>query len=86
MFVHIILAKQTAESIERFERAVRMHPQVLECFAIIGNADYHLKIDASNIDQYEALRESILSRLPGVRSIKVNVPIRRIAIRAEPAR
>jgi hypothetical protein len=38
--IRITLDKQTEEYLNRFEAAVRMHPEIIECYLMTGDADY----------------------------------------------
>lgn len=76
--VRITLDKQTEDYLNRFEDAVRMHPEIAECYLMTGDADYILRATASNVGAYEQIHKEILSRLPGVTRINSSFAIRSV--------
>jgi DNA-binding Lrp family transcriptional regulator len=77
---HITLDKQTGEHLDRFEQAVRMHPEIVECFLMTGDADYILRVVADSMADYEQLHKEVLSRLPGVSRIQSRIAIRSVMV------
>lgn len=76
--VRITLDKQTEEFLNKFEAAVRRHPEIVECFLMTGNEDYILRVVAPSNVAYEAIHKEILSRLPGVARIHSSLAIRSV--------
>lgn len=76
--VRITLDKQTEDYLNRFEAAVRRHPEIVECFLMTGNEDYILRVAAPGNVAYEAIHKDILSRLPGVARIHSSFAIRSV--------
>ncbi|HEY4546239.1 MAG TPA: Lrp/AsnC family transcriptional regulator [Pedomonas sp.] len=76
--VRITLDKQTEDYLNRFEAAVRRHPEIVECFLMTGNEDYILRVVAPGNVAYEAIHKDILSRLPGVARIHSSFAIRSV--------
>lgn len=76
--IQITLEKQTEEYLNRFEAAVRRHPEIKECYLMTGDADYWLRAEAENAAAYETIHKEILSRLPGVARIHSAFSIRSI--------
>lgn len=76
--VRITLEKQTEDFLNRFEQAVRQHPEIVECFLMTGDADYILRAVARSTADYEAIHKDILSRLPGVVRIHSSFAIRTV--------
>ena len=76
--VRITLEKQTEEQLNRFEEAVRRHPEIVECFLMTGDEDYILRTSATSPAAYEAIHKEILSRLPGVARIHSSFAIRSV--------
>ena len=46
--VRISLERQTEAYLNRFEEAVRQHPEIEECFLMTGDADYLLRASAAS--------------------------------------
>ena len=76
--VQITLERQTEEFLNRFEAAVRKHPEIQECYLMTGDADYVLRAEAQNAAAYEVIHKDILSRLPGVSRIHSSFAIRSV--------
>lgn len=83
--VRITLDRQTEEFLNRFEEAVRRHPEVQECYLMTGDADYILRVEAENAASYEVIHKEILSRLPGVARIHSSFAIRTVLLSKAPA-
>ena len=76
--VRVTLEKQTEEYLERFEEAVRRHPEIVECFLMTGDEDYILRTAATTPSDYERIHKEIVSRLPGVARIHSSFAIRTV--------
>lgn len=76
--VRITLDKQTEDYLNRFEEAVRRHPEIAECFLMTGDADYILRATAPSTAAYEQIHKEVLSRLPGVARIHSSFAIRSV--------
>ena len=76
--VRITLDKQTEDYLNRFEQAVRMHPEIAECYLMTGDVDYILRATAASTTAYEQIHKEILSRLPGVARINSSFAIRSV--------
>ncbi|WP_050928175.1 Lrp/AsnC family transcriptional regulator [Aestuariivita boseongensis] len=76
--VHVQLTRHAPDKIVDFIRAVEASPEVEECYATTGQADYHLRVLTRDIDAYNRFLESFLFRLPAVSSAQTNVVLRTI--------
>lgn len=76
--VRITLERQTEAYLNRFEEAVRQHPEIEECFLMTGDADYLLRTSAASAAAYEGIHKNILSRLPGVERIHSSLAMRSV--------
>jgi Lrp/AsnC family transcriptional regulator len=54
---------------DAFRTAIADIPEVLECYVLMGQVDFLLRIVTRDIESYERLFFERLSRLPGVREI-----------------
>ena len=77
-FVEITLTSQSREAMDRFEQAVADFDDILECHLMSGNADYILRIAARDVEEFDQIHRSCLSRLPGVSSMRSSFAIRTI--------
>jgi len=78
VLVQITLSSQQSDSLEEFEKAVKLYDEILECWLLAGQADYVLRIMAKDIDDYNRIHRHCLSRLPGVASMQTSFSLRRI--------
>lgn len=69
VFASVSLEDHTEDAVTGFARIVDTHPEILECHALSGSADYILKIRVSDVEEYEAFMTHALLRSPHVRSV-----------------
>lgn len=87
VIVNITLERQTEDYLNRFEAAVRKHPEIQECFLMTGGSDYLLKVEVANAGEFERIHKEILSTMPGVLRIHSSFSIRDVlATRAKASR
>lgn len=77
-FVEITLTSQSREAMDRFEAAVGDFGDILECHLMSGNADYLLRVAATDLAHYDTIHRDCLARLPGVSSMRSSFAIRSI--------
>ena len=75
VFAHVSLATQGREALVRFEQAVGKHPEILECYTMLGETDFMLRIVARDIKAYEAFFLDHLSRFPGVAAVRSSIAL-----------
>lgn len=78
VFVHVTLARHAAGNVARFEEAVRGHPEVLECHATTGDADFLLKVVAADIRGYDRFLEDFLFALAGIAQVRSAITLREV--------
>lgn len=66
VFCFIRLKHHDKESMEAFENAARIHPNVLQCYTMSGEQDYMLRVVTASIKDYEKLVKNDLLSLPSV--------------------
>jgi len=76
--VHVHLTRHDPEKLVEFIRAIEGNALVQECYATTGQADYHLRILAPDLDVYNHFLEQFLFRLPAVASAQTNMVLRTI--------
>lgn len=76
--VHVSLARHEQKNVDHFVREVRKHPEVLECFATSGEADFHLRVVVENIDAYNTFLDDFIFKLPGVSQVRSNIVLKEI--------
>lgn len=67
IFAHIKLSAHGKRTLPDFDDAIRRFPEVLECYTLMGETDYILKIVVPSVEAYEKFFRDKLSQLPAVR-------------------
>ena len=70
VFVEVLLDKTTPDVFERFSRAIRLAPEVLECHMVAGGFDYLVKARVADMTAYRRFLGESLLALPGVRETR----------------
>ena len=74
----VSLARHEEKNVEKFVQEVMRHPEVLECFATSGEADFHLRVVVEDMDAYNAFLDDFIFRLPGVSQVRSNIVMKEI--------
>lgn len=69
VFALIKLTAVGRSNLSDFAREISEFPEVLECYVVMGNSDFLLRIVASNVQAYEHFMFEKLSQVPGVQEI-----------------
>ena len=77
-FTRVWLTGQDEATVEPFTKAIRRLPNVVECHLMAGDCDFLLRILAANIEAYRQFQIDSLNSLPGVQSVKTEIPMQRI--------
>ncbi|MCZ8132341.1 MAG: Lrp/AsnC family transcriptional regulator [Steroidobacteraceae bacterium] len=73
VFAHVKLSAHGRDNLARFDQAIRKHPEVLECYTLMGDWDFLLRIVARDIKGYEAFFLDHLSKIAGVQSVSSSI-------------
>ena len=76
----VSLARHEQKNVENFIREVGRHPEVLECFATSGEADFHLRVVVEDMDAYNKFLDDFIFRLPGVSQVRSNIVLKEIKV------
>jgi len=76
----VTLARHKKQHVEDFIREVKRHPEVLECFATSGEADFHLRVVVEDMDAYNAFLDDFIFRLPGVSQVRSDIVLKEIKV------
>ena len=76
--VHVSLERHEQKNVDHFIREVSRHPEVLECFATSGEADFHLRVVVENMDAYNRFLDDFVFKLPGVSQVRSNIVLKEI--------
>ncbi len=78
VFVQVTLEKQVEAALELFESAVLARPEVMECYLMTGDADYHLRVVVADLPAYERFLMVHLTRVPGIANIRSSFALKQV--------
>ncbi|HQS15611.1 Lrp/AsnC family transcriptional regulator [Reyranella sp.] len=82
--VRITLDSQSDEALTAFEAGVLDCPSVVRCFLMSGSDDYVVIVLARDIEDFERIHRTELSRLPRVARLESSFALREVVNRAVP--
>lgn len=77
-FVHVTLDRHGTVRGDGFEQAVADLPEVLECFAVAGEADYVMRVVSHDLTSFSEFMMKHLLRIPGVTNVKSNISLKKV--------
>ncbi|MDJ0978126.1 MAG: Lrp/AsnC family transcriptional regulator [Erythrobacter sp.] len=78
VFAQVKLSAHGRAHLSEFEEAIAEIPEVIECYVLMGNVDFMLRIVTRDIEAYEQLFFERLSRLPGVQEVNSAIALSEI--------
>ncbi|MBI5261549.1 MAG: Lrp/AsnC family transcriptional regulator [Bradyrhizobium sp.] len=84
VLVRISLESQSDEALKAFEAEVVKSPSVVRCFLMSGTDDYILIVAARDIEDFERIHRTELSRLPRVARVQSSFALREVVNRTVP--
>ncbi|MCX7174680.1 MAG: Lrp/AsnC family transcriptional regulator [Proteobacteria bacterium] len=78
VFTNVSLERHGMNQSDAFDEGVRKLDEVLECYAVTGEADYMLRVLVPDLASLSEFMMHKLLRLPGVSSVKSNVVLQEI--------
>jgi Lrp/AsnC family transcriptional regulator len=78
IFAQVKLSAVGRANLSDFAEAIRTFPEVLECYVLMGQMDFLLRIVKENIEEYERFFFEKLSQLPGIQEINSIVALSEI--------
>ncbi|MZR13650.1 winged helix-turn-helix transcriptional regulator [Maritimibacter sp. DP07] len=76
--VQVQLNRHDPEEVSQLIRAIEARPEVQECYATTGEADYHMRVVCEDIATYNAFLEDFLFRQVAVRAAQTNVVLKNV--------
>ncbi|MBT8087276.1 MAG: Lrp/AsnC family transcriptional regulator [Gammaproteobacteria bacterium] len=73
VFAHVKLTSHGRSNLSAFAEAVRSYPEVMECYVLLGQVDFLLRIVAADIKAYEQFFFEKLSQLPGIQEVTSSI-------------
>lgn len=78
VFMMVTLLRHSKDSAAEFEDAVKSCPEVLQCYAVTGNADFVLRVVIPSMSAYDRFLNDKIFTLPGVSQVKSNFALREV--------
>lgn len=69
VLVAVALKRHDEATLQRFARAVQEIDEIMECYAIAGDRDFHLRVVVPDVAAYDRLLKAKLVHLPGAASV-----------------
>ena len=73
VFAHVKLTSHGRSNLAEFSDAVQEFPEVLDCYVVLGNVDFLLRIVTQDIKAYEQFFFEKLSQLPGIQEVNSSI-------------
>ena len=80
-FVRVRLSRQNDRNLAAFEKAIADFPEVMECYLMTGDADYHLRILVDSLTAFEDFLRYKLTRIAGVSQVTSSFGLRPVVYR-----
>ena len=74
----VSLERHSTEGTEKFHAAMRALPQIMDCVAVTGEADFILRIVATDLKSYSQFLLDNVMPLQGVRQVRSSIVLRSI--------
>jgi Lrp/AsnC family leucine-responsive transcriptional regulator len=68
--VQVTLNDHSEKTVEAFEAAIRSRAEVVACYAMTGDMDFLLHVQATNLASFSEFAMKALLRMPGVRGTR----------------
>lgn len=78
VFAQVKLNAHGRQHLEEFSDAIRGFPEVLECYVLMGQVDFLLRIVTADIEAYERFFFEKLSRVAGIQEVNSIVALSEI--------
>ena len=73
VFAHVKLTSHGRSNLAAFSDTVSHYPEVLDCYLLLGNVDFLLRIVTADIKAYEQFFFEKLSQLPGIQEVNSSI-------------
>lgn len=78
LFVRVWLKTQTEDAVSRFADSIRLLDEVQECYLMVGDCDFVLKVVVKDLAAYRQFQVQHLTRIDSVLNIKTEVPVQTV--------
>ncbi|MDO4441139.1 MAG: Lrp/AsnC family transcriptional regulator [Moraxella sp.] len=78
LFVRVWLKTQTEDAVNHFAESIRLVDEVQECYLMVGDCDFVLKVVVKDLESYRQFQVRHLTHIKDVLNIKTEVPVQTI--------
>ncbi len=78
VFAEVTLEGHAQEDFERFEKAVRETPEIVECSSVGGGHDYVVKFVCADLRDYDAVSQGLIDGGVGIKQLFSYVTMRKV--------
>lgn len=78
VFIQVALEKQAEAQLDTFEEAILGFSEVMECYLMTGDADYHLRVVVPDLMALQHFIVEKLSKTPGVANIRSSFALKQV--------
>lgn len=78
VFARVRLSSHQDDTVRRFEREVMAREDILECYPLMGDADYLLKVAVPGVPAYNDFLQGFLLKLPGIAQVESSFALREV--------
>ena len=75
VFAQVNYARGARQSLADFEATIRSFPEVQECYMLMGEVDFLLKVVTRDVASYEQFLREKLSRIPAVQDVRSSIAL-----------
>lgn len=76
VFVSVTLDRQTRGSYDNFAQKIKIHREVRECYLMLGERDFLLKVMVPDLEAYQQFYLKHLTTVAGVRNINSSIVVK----------
>ena len=78
VFANIKLSAHGRRSLNEFEEAIAVCPEVVECYTMSGEMDFLVRIVTRDIESYERFLRSTLLQMPSVQEVHSHIALSQV--------
>lgn len=77
-YASIQLQRYSADEVQKFEESVKAVPEIIECYSVMGEADYLMKIMVKDAQAYDQLLHDFIFKIPGLVQVRSSLALREV--------
>lgn len=78
VFLNVALERQREDMLESFERRIKQHPEIMQCYFVSGDFDYFLVVMVSNVEEYNSFVRRVFANDPNIKVFRSSFVLNRV--------